>query len=643
MFVAVGDGPKNLYTSLDGYTWTQRFSGTTANLKGVAYGNGKFVAVGDNPSGSGVIISSSDGISWGTYTVPGTQCILNAITYDANIFVAVGRVWMTGPTSTAHSLVSSDGANWTIMEMAAFPIAPAAVTYGNGYFVAVAPTMVFWSTDGEHWGFQGQPYNLRGIANAYLIFVAVGDGGTLVTFTDPTSPGTWTPQVSGTTNNLSGVTFGDDARFFVVGTGTILYSDPFGVDLTIAKQGTGSGTVRSLPPGINCGSDCNEHYDAGTVVTLTAAPATGSYFGGWSGDCVSQALTCKVTMNSARTVTANFTTTPSPVTTWAKTYGALDPDIAYSIQQTSDGGFIVAGTTSSLGAGSGDFWILKLNSNGTVAWQKTYGGTDSDDPYSIQQTSDGGFIVAGTTGSFGAGSGDFWILKLNGDGTVAWQKTYGGTGYDDPYSIQQTSDGGYIVAGETTSFGTMNFDLWVLKLNAGGSVAWQKTYGGTSDGYPNSIQQTSDGGYIVAGRTASFGAGGLDIWVLKLNADGSIAWQKTYGGSDNDAAYSIQQTSDGGYIVAGGFDSFGTGILDIWVLKLNADGSIAWQKTYGGSGFEFSPSIQQTSDGGYIVTGRTASFGAGGTDIWVLKLNADGSIAWQKTYGGTGLDYPADL
>ena len=188
------------------------------------------------------------------------------------------------PSQTAASSVSSDGTSWTLNEMfpsAPFPYAPEAVTYGNGYFVAVAPPgTMYYSADGQNWIRKSTPYNLRGIANAYLIFVAVGDGGTLVTFSDPTDPTTWTSQDSGTTNNLSGVTFGDDTRFFVVGDGTILYSDPFGVDLTVTKPGSGTGTVRSLPPGINCGSDCNENYDAGTVVTLTAAPDTGSYFAG---------------------------------------------------------------------------------------------------------------------------------------------------------------------------------------------------------------------------------------------------------------------------------------------------------------------------------------------------------------------------
>ena len=655
MFVVVGSSG-NLYTSSDGYTWTQRFPvpaiNPDINLRAISYGNERFVAVGDNGSGNTMVVRSSDGINWvSAATFPaGHQCILNGITFDANKFVAVGRFFFTGPSPTAAAFVSSDGFSWTVYEM--FPsipttIVPAAVTYGNGYFVAVAPGMVFTSMDGQHWGRQGTSYNLRGVANAYIIFVAVGDGGTLVTFTDPTNTATWTTQVSGTSNNLSGVDLADDTRFFVVGDGTILYSGPFGINLAVTKPGTGTGTVRSLPPGINCGSDCSEHYDAGTVVTLTAAPDAGSYFAGWSGDCVSQALTCKVTMNAAKNVTATFTTGTPTVTTWAKTYGGSGgDDYATSIQQTSDGGYIVAGYTMSFGAGNHDLWVLKLNADGSIAWQKTYGGSGDERADSIQQTSDGGYIVAGYTMSFGAGYADLWVLKLNADGTVAWQNTYGGQYDDEAYSIQQTSDGGYIVAGSTGSFGAGNLDIWVLKLNTDGSIAWQSTYGGSSVDEATTIQQTSDGGYIVAGDTMSFGAGNLDLWVLKLNADGSIAWQKTYGGSSQDQATSIQQTSDGGYIVAGYTMSFGAGNFDIWVLKLNADGSIAWQKTYAGSGGAYGAwaySIQQTSDGGYIVAGGTDSFGAGYADLWVLKLNADGSIAWQKTYGGWSSDVATSI
>ncbi len=323
---------------------------------------------------------------------------------------------------------------------------------------------------------------------------------------------------------------------------------------------------------------------------------------------------------------------------WAKTYGGADEDFAYSIQQTTDGGYIVAGYTYSSGTGY-DFWVLKLNSTGGIVWQRTYGGTYDDFAYSIQQTSDGGYIVAGYTGSFGAGSNDLWVLKLNSTGGIVWQRTYGGTGTDWAWSIRQTSDGGYVVAGYTDSFGAGSGDLWVLKLNSTGGIVWQNTYGGTTGlDIAYSIQQTTDGGYIVAGGTGSFGAGSGDLWVLKLNSTGGIVWQNAYGDTGDDPAFSIQQTSDGGYIVAGYTGSFGAGSNDLWVLKLNSTGGIVWQRTYGGTGNDGARSIQQTTDGGYIVAGYTGSFGAGSNDLWVLKLDSAGGIVWQRTYGGTDDD-----
>jgi len=257
---------------------------------------------------------------------------------------------------------------------------------------------------------------------------------------------------------------------------------------------------------------------------------------------------------------------------WDVLYGGSNLDYAHSIQQTSDGGYIVAGSTKSFGAGYYDAWVLKLDSTGDVSWQKSYGGDKSDYAYSIQQTTDGGYIVAGRTKSFGAGDNDIWILKLESNGNVSWQKTYGGRDYDFADSIQQTSDGGYIVAGSTQSFGAGYYDAWVLKLDSTGDVSWQKTYGGSNLDYAHSIQQTTDGGYILAGY--SFSAGDNDILILKLESNGNVTWQKTYGASYSDYARSIQQTSDGGYIVAGYTPSFDGDDVDFWVLKLDSTGEI---------------------------------------------------------------------
>jgi len=328
---------------------------------------------------------------------------------------------------------------------------------------------------------------------------------------------------------------------------------------------------------------------------------------------------------------------------WAIIYGGTGSDSAYSIQQTNDGGYIVAGETNSFGAGGSDVWILKLTSSGDIEWQKTYGGIVDDCAWSIQQTGDGGYIVAGETGSFGARDKDIWILKLSSTGAIEWQRTYGGSEWETDPSIQQTNDGGYIVVGHTESFGVGGADIWILKLSSAGDIEWQRTYGAGEQEYAPSIQQTSDGGYIVAGHTYSVGVEMWGYWILKLSPEGDIGWQKTYGWSTFDKPNSIQQTSDGGYIVIGETSSFGAGSSDIWILKLSSDGDIEWQKTYGGTSYDEALSIQQTNDGGYIVAGSTDSFGAGSSDVWILKLTSSGDIGWQKTYGGSGSDSASSI
>ncbi len=260
-----------------------------------------------------------------------------------------------------------------------------------------------------------------------------------------------------------------------------------------------------------------------------------------------------------------------------------------------------------------------------VKFAKAYGGANWDYAYSVQQTSDGGYIVVGSTASFGAGEENIFLIKTDANGNIIWAKTYGGTEYDRAYSVQQTSDGGYIVAGYTFSFGAGS-DVFLIKTDANGNVIWAKTYGGTNWDEAFSVQQTSDGGYIVAGYTGSFGAGGGDIFLMKTDANGNLQWAKTFGGTGWDEAFSVQQTSDGGYIVAGRTSSFGAGFYNAFLVKTDANGNIQWAKTYGGTGFDYAYSVQQTSDGGYIVAGRTSSFGAGSVDIFLIKTDANGNI-----------------
>ncbi len=275
--------------------------------------------------------------------------------------------------------------------------------------------------------------------------------------------------------------------------------------------------------------------------------------------------------------------------------------------------------------GEHDYWILKLTSNGDIEWQYAYGGPDMDFPYSIQQTEDGGYIVAGATFSFGEGDADCWILKLTASGDIEWQKTYGGSESDRAHSILAADDGGYIVTAYTDSFGgAENYDFWILKLNSKGDIEWQRTYGGSEGEFPSRrFDKTRDGGYIVGGERWS--ADG-DIWILKLTSIGDIEWQRTYGGTSDDWSGRIRETSDGGYIVQGYTNSYGAGLTDGWVLKLDSNGDIEWQRTYGGNIDDYVAEIRETSDGRYIAAGNTTSGRSMGHDLWMLKLSDDGNI-----------------
>jgi hypothetical protein len=327
---------------------------------------------------------------------------------------------------------------------------------------------------------------------------------------------------------------------------------------------------------------------------------------------------------------------------WAKTYGGAGDDEAYAIQQTSDGGYIVAGSTESFGDDSGDAWIIKLDSAGDIEWQKNYGRAFAELAYFIQQTNDRGYVMTGAFPTFGWG---IWVLKIDPEGEVEWQEYFKGEQYEAgvAYSIQQTTDGGYIVAGEFR-YGETDKDIWMLKLASDGTKEWDKTYGGKLYDHAYSIRQTFDGGFVVAGQKDStrYGEGG-GLWVLKLDPFGDIEWQRTYNGEGQDYARSILQTVDGGYIVTGATGSFGAGKGDIWVLKLNEGGDIEWQRTFGGKEHDSARSIIQTDDGGYIVAGITQSFGLGDEDIWILKLDAKGKIEWQKSYGGYGREEASSI
>jgi len=330
------------------------------------------------------------------------------------------------------------------------------------------------------------------------------------------------------------------------------------------------------------------------------------------------------TMTSADSVEAK---------SWKKTFGGPSAEFPNSAQQTNDGGYIIAGCTKSYGAGDRDAWLIKTNSEGDLVWEKTFGGSGRDEAESVQQTTDGGFIVAGYTKSYGSGGEDAWLIKTNSEGDLVWEKTFGGSGEDQAHAVQQTTDGGFIVAGDTSSYGSGGEDAWLIKTNSEGDLVWEKTFGGSGADRVLAAQQTTDGGFIIAGAggTASYGAGGDDAWLIKTDSEGDMVWEKNFEGSFE----SVIQAVDGGYICAGYVNLHGDS-SDASLVKIDSDGNMIWAKIFSNRNNDQAMAVHQTKDDGYIITGST---GVGSiVDIWLIKTDSAGNEIWNNTYGGSNFD-----
>jgi hypothetical protein len=379
---------------------------------------------------------------------------------------------------------------------------------------------------------------------------------------------------------------------------------------------------------------------------------------------------------------------------WDRTYGGSNSEELISLIRTADGGYLLGGSSKSgagkdkseASRGDGDFWVVKLNANGSKAWDKTFGGSGSDWVNDMIMTPDGGYLVGGSSDS-GAGGDktepsrgdtDYWLIKLDANGSKVWDKTIGGDDTELFGYVTISADGSILLAGDSfsgaggdkTEASRGGFDFWLVKLNANGSKAWDKTFGGSAWDHLNSFITTEDGGYLLGGiydsdpndEKTEESRGNTDYWIIKLNANGSKAWDRTFGGGDIDVLTSMLRTADGGYLL-GGYSYSGIGgdkteasrkkeedwwlrIADYWAIKLNDDGSKAWDKTLGGSGNDVLMSVLVTTDGGYLLGGRSHSgadadkteVSRGESDYWLVKLNANGSKMWDKAFGGNEWD-----
>jgi hypothetical protein len=322
---------------------------------------------------------------------------------------------------------------------------------------------------------------------------------------------------------------------------------------------------------------------------------------------------------------------------WTRTYGAATDEVAYSMVQTADGGYALAGYKT---AATLDLWFVKTDWSGNLLWDVVYGGNQNEVAYAVVQAVDGGYAIAGYTRSSGAGQDDFYLVKIDSAGNIAWNKTYGGSDNEVGYCIVETLDGGYALAGYTNSFGIGSNDFWLVKTNSTGDHLWNQTFGGSSSDIASHLVQTSDGGYALAGYTYSFDADLKDFYLVKTDAAGNILWNKTYGGASYEEALSLVATSDGGFALVGYTNPPLSADYDVWLIKTDPSGNVEWNKTYGGPNIDRGHSVVQTADGGYAIVCRTNSFGAGGTDVWLIKTDAYGNMQWSRRYGEANLDDP---
>ena len=318
---------------------------------------------------------------------------------------------------------------------------------------------------------------------------------------------------------------------------------------------------------------------------------------------------------------------------WSRTFGGHYGDGAWSVQATEDGGYVLAGYTSSRGEGS-DLWLVKTDSYGNEIWDRTFGGSGEDVGTYVLATEDGGYIVVGSTKSFGMGEERLWLLKTDSNGSLEWDRTFGGfvsSSGDGGWSVCETGDAGYIVTGYTKSSGAGGKDLWIIKTDGNGNQAWERTYGGPKDDVGMSVIRADDG-YVLAGRTASFGSGEDDIWLLRVGADGSELWNATYGGKLDETAFQVIARPDG-YVLVGRTESDSGKRATL--IKTDLFGRRLWEKAYeeGSTGI----SLQQTEDGGFIIGGHIESKGAG-RDALLIKTDSSGVETWALRLGGPGDD-----
>lgn len=326
--------------------------------------------------------------------------------------------------------------------------------------------------------------------------------------------------------------------------------------------------------------------------------------------------------------------------TFEKTFGGNRRDRGINLLQTMDGGYAIVGYSSSPDAVQEDVYLVRTDPRGKALWIKTYGGEGQDNGWAITEAVDGGFVIAGFTDSFGAGDMDFYLIRTDADGEKLWDKTYGGPKDEYGWAMAPTTDGGYVLAGQTESYGEGGKDGYLIKVNGEGEELWSQTFGGPQEDRLFSIDRSADSGFIMVGTTKGFGTadGNRDAYLVKTNDLGEVDWFQVFGDAHDDVGHSVRQTTDEGYIVTGYTKSFGAQNYDTWLIKTDEAGILQWQELYGGNGDNRTIYGEETEDGGYITVGYSRSFQSIGWDVFLAKSNSSGEVAWHKTFGGSAED-----
>lgn len=327
-----------------------------------------------------------------------------------------------------------------------------------------------------------------------------------------------------------------------------------------------------------------------------------------------------------------------PEEVFDQTYGGESIDIFQSVVTTADQGFLLAGLTRSMGAGGFDMYLVMTDSEGEMSWEETYGGRGSDICNQVLSSGDNEFVLAGCTSSAGEGGFDFFLLKVDDEGDVIWENTYGTESRDSCYAVIQTEDG-FLLAGNSYGIGAGGSDIFIVKTDENGNEQWRESYGGEQNEVCYSVIQTEDEGFLLAGSTTSFGEGNSDVYLVKIDSEGSLEWDQTYGGAGFDNCFSMVADNDGNLLLTGYTYSFGAGRFDVYLIKIDEDGELIWEQPYGAALDEVGRSVFLSDDGNYFVGGSTFSYGNGGSDLFLMEVDTDGNMSWISTYGGEENDF----